>query len=190
MPSAAAAAAAGAATAAAATCPPPPAAALEPQTPPQLKPAPPHFLKYATCVLAPPTPGTSPLPEQPDTDHGPGSTLAQPHPQAGAVPAATGQGSQQEGARAWGAARAHVPGGRDRALRGAPAGWAAGTRRLAQLPRGLLSPPCVTGPLWRARKVRSGCGDVRGTEPPNLLGPGTESSRGGAFLGIRELLWC
>ncbi|XP_020945642.1 proline-rich protein 18-like isoform X1 [Sus scrofa] len=41
----------------------------------------------------------------------------------------------------------------------------------------LLLPPCVTRLLWRARKVRSGCGDVRRTGPPNLRGPGTETTR-------------
>lgn len=57
-----------------------------PQTPPQLQPAPPpHFLKYATCVLAPPTPRTSPLPEQPDTRRRPDPAPPQaPPPRPGA----------------------------------------------------------------------------------------------------------
>lgn len=47
------------------------------QTRPQLQPAPPpHFLKYATCVLAPPTLHTSLLPEQPDTGCLPGPAHA------------------------------------------------------------------------------------------------------------------
>lgn len=102
----------------------------EPQTPPQLKPAPPpHFLKYATCVLAPPTPGTSPLPEQPDTDHGPGSAPSpNPTPRPGPCrlrPArAPGRRAPGPGARVPTSRAAETV-----SLRGAPAGWAAGIRR-------------------------------------------------------------
>jgi hypothetical protein len=90
-----------------------------PQTLPQLEPAPPpHFLKYATCVLAPPTPRTSPLPEQPDTGPGFGSAHA-PSSAPLLCPDSAGCGwsGLPAGGRRVRGARAQVPGG----LQGAPA---------------------------------------------------------------------
>lgn len=141
-----------------------------PRTPPQLRPAPPpHFLKYANCVQAPPTPATSPLPEQPDTRR-----RARPRPSRAPPPGPGRAGCSQSGLPAGGrrarGARAHDPGG-PAAPRPGRARWLARGGSAALLP-----PPCLTGLLCRAPKIRSGCGSIVRTRVT-----GTETPRGEAF---------